>query len=43
MTCKEVEQLAAREPTTEHRSTRSITSMRMEDMLGDIQTDCGNL
>jgi hypothetical protein len=40
---EEVEQLATRETATEHRPASSISSVRMENLLGDIQPDRGNL
>jgi hypothetical protein len=40
---EKVEQLASREPATEHRSTSSISSVRVENLLGDIQPDRGSL
>ena len=43
MSSEEVEQLSARDPATEHRSTGSIGAVRVKNMLGDIETDGGNL
>jgi hypothetical protein len=40
---KEVEQLAAREPAAEHRPPGRISPVRVENMLGDVQADRGNL
>ena len=36
---EEVERLATREPTAEHRSTNRICPMRMGNMLDNIQPD----
>nr|WP_258047760.1 hypothetical protein [Sphingomonas citri] len=40
---EKVEQLASREPATGHRSTSSISSVRVENLLGEIQPDRGSL
>jgi len=40
---EEVEQLAARDLPTEHGTPRRIRSVRVKNMLGDIQPDRGNL
>jgi hypothetical protein len=41
--CEEAKQLAARDLAAKHRSTCSISAMRVENMLGDIETDRGNI
>jgi hypothetical protein len=40
---EEVEQLAARELSAKHRSPSAIRTVRMENVLCDIQPDRGNL
>jgi hypothetical protein len=40
---EEVEQLAARQPPAKHGTSGRIRSVRVENMLGDIQTDRGSL
>jgi hypothetical protein len=41
--CKEIQQLSSADPLAEHCSTTPICSMRVKNMLGDIQTDYDNL
>jgi hypothetical protein len=43
LTGEELEQFASRQPATENHRTPHVSAMRMENVLGDIQTDCGNL
>jgi hypothetical protein len=40
---KEIQQLSSADPLAEHCSTAPIYSMRVKNMLGDIQTDYANL
>ena len=42
LTCKEPEQFPARQLATEPRAAALICAMRMENTLGNIQTDRGN-
>jgi hypothetical protein len=43
LTCEELEQLCSRQLAAENHRTPLVSAMRMENVLGDIQTDCGNL
>jgi hypothetical protein len=40
---KEIQQLSSADPLAEHCSTAPICSVRVKNMLGDIQTDYANL
>jgi hypothetical protein len=40
---EKVEQLATGQPAAEHRPSALIGTVRVENTLGDIQPDCGNL
>ena len=42
LSCEEIQQLSSADPLAEHRSTPLIRSVSVENMLGDIQTDCDN-
>jgi hypothetical protein len=41
--CEEIQQLSSTDPLAEYRSTTLIRSVRVKNMLGDIQTDYNNL
>jgi hypothetical protein len=43
MCCEKVEQLTARDPPAEHCSSGRIRSVRVENMLGDIQPNRDSL
>jgi hypothetical protein len=40
---EEIQQPSSADPLAEYCSTPLIRSVRVKDMLGDIQTDCDNL
>ena len=40
---EEIQQLSSADPLAEQRSTPLIRSVRVKNMLSDIQTDCANL
>jgi hypothetical protein len=40
---EEIQQLSSADPLAEHCSTPPICSVRVKNMLGDIQTDYDNL
>jgi hypothetical protein len=40
---EEIQQLSSADPLAEYRSTPLICSVRVKNVLGDIQTDYGNL
>jgi hypothetical protein len=40
---EEIQQLSSADPLAEHCSTAPICSVRVKNMLGDIQTDYANL
>ena len=40
---EEIQQLSSADPLAEYRSTPFIRSVRVKNVLGDIQTDYGNL
>jgi hypothetical protein len=40
---EEIQQLSSADPLAEYRSTPFICSVRVKNVLGDIQTDYGNL
>jgi hypothetical protein len=40
---KEIEQLSSADPLAEYRSSPRVRSISVENMLGDIETDCDNL
>jgi len=40
---EEIQQLSSADPLAEYRSTLLIRSVRVKNMLGDIQTDYDNL
>lgn len=42
VTGKKVEQLGSRQLATENHRTALVSAVRMKNVLGDIQTDCGN-
>jgi hypothetical protein len=41
--CEEIQQLSSADPLAQYRSTPLIGSVRVKNMLGDIQTDYANL
>jgi hypothetical protein len=41
--CEEIQQLSSADPLAEYRSPPPVHSMSVENMLGDIETDCDNL
>jgi hypothetical protein len=41
--CEEIQQLSSADPFAEYCSTPLIRSVRVKNMLGDIQTDYDNL
>jgi hypothetical protein len=41
--CEEIQQLSSADPLAEDPSPPSVRSVGVKNMLGDIQTDCGNL
>jgi hypothetical protein len=41
--CEEIQQLSTADPLAEYRSPPPVRSMSVENMLGDIETDCDNL
>jgi len=41
--CEEIQQLSSADALAKYRSTPFIGSVGVKNMLGDIQTDCGNL
>jgi|GEM_PF-3806573 hypothetical protein len=43
LTCEELEQFASRQLAAENHRAPLVSAMRMENVLRDIQTDCGNL
>ena len=40
---EKIEQLPPRELATEDHGTAFVSAVRMKNVLGDIQTNCGNL
>jgi hypothetical protein len=40
---EEIQQLSSTDPLAEHCSTTSVYSVRVKNMLGDIQTNYANL
>jgi hypothetical protein len=41
--CEEIQQLPSADPLAEYRSPPAVRFMSVENMLGDIETDCDNL
>jgi hypothetical protein len=41
--CEEIQQPSSTDPLAQYRSTPLIGSVRVKNMLGDIQTDYANL